>query len=221
MAKKLLSVVLLIACAAIFASCDDSEYLNVGDCKLDKNLFFQTYTIDDEECCVLKWAKPIANGEVQSKVVGYGWKSIATYEVLDNGKLSRENFYDDMDGGGPTHYWFESSQQLVKYSYIDALPADAFRQVAWSYDAAMGFIIVGDSRSAMVDRYEQVLKLDETDGYTLMYTISKQGMKNDGKGGYEPFYAMTVYRRMTNEELKKIQETYTYDLNKELKSSLK
>ena len=115
MTKKFLSFVLTIACSILLGSCENSEGLIIEDSKLDMSLFSQTYTIDDEGCCVLKGAKPITRGEVQSKVLNYGWKSIATYEVLANGKLSKEEFCKDMVGGSPTHYWFESSQQLVQY----------------------------------------------------------------------------------------------------------
>jgi hypothetical protein len=69
--------------------------LSVEQCKLDMNLFNQTYTVNDEGCCVLKGRKPIAAEEIQSKVKGYGWESIATYEVQENGKLSKEEFWKD------------------------------------------------------------------------------------------------------------------------------
>ena len=63
---------------------------------------------------VLKGRKPIAAEEIQSKVKGYGWESIATYgwesiatyEVQENGKLSKEEFWKDRFGGSPTHFWF-------------------------------------------------------------------------------------------------------------------
>ena len=164
MTKKFLSFVLTIACSLLLGSCENSEGLIVEDSKLDMSLFSQTYTIDDEGCCVLKGAKPITRGEVQSKVLNYGWKSIATYEVLANGKLSKEEFWKDMVGGSPTHYWFESSQQLVQYFYMDAKPAFCFRNVSWSYDATKGFILCGNDKSATVDQYKQILKLVESDG---------------------------------------------------------
>lgn len=218
MARKFLSIVTVIVCAFFLCGCD-SDDLSVEECKLDMNLFDQKYTVDDEGCCVLKGAKPVPYDEVQSKVVGYGWKSIATFEVQANGKLSRVDYYKDLIGGAPTHYWFESSKQMVRYYYVDALPADGFSRVSWSYDATKGFFLFGDGKSPIEDRYEQILKLDESNGKTLMYTMSKYGVKSDGKGGYEPFYAMVVYRRMTDDELKKTQETYTYDFSKKSSTS--
>lgn len=214
MTKKFLSILFLIASAFVLGSCDDSDDFVVGPVKLDKGFFSQTYTIDDDGCCVLKGVKPISSADVRSKVVGYGWASLATYEVQANGKLSRVDYYEDLIGAAPVHYCFESSELLVQYYYIDALPARGFLRKSWSYDATKGFILYGDNKLAIKERYKQVLKLEEANGYTLMYTISKQGLKNDGKGGYEPFYAMTVYERMTDDELKKMKETYTYDLSK-------
>ncbi len=213
MAKKFLSIVILIAYVFIMGSCD-SDDLRVEECKLDMNLFDCKYTVDDEGCCVLKGAKPISDDEVKSQVVGYGWKSIATYEVQPNGKLNMADYHDDLIGVAPIHYWFESSQQMVQYYYDDAMPADGFSHVSWTYDATKGYILCGDGTSAMADRYQQILKLDESNGKALMYTIKKLGVKGDGKGGYEPFYGMIVYRRMTDDELKKTQEAYTYDFDK-------
>lgn len=118
-----------------------------------------------------------------------------------------------MVGGSPTHYWFESSQQLVQYFYMDAKPAFCFRNVSWSYNATKGFILCGNDKSATVDQYKQILKLVESDGRTLMYTIQKIATISDGDNGYKPVYAMIVYKRLTDDELKKMQESYNYDLN--------
>lgn len=79
MTKKFWLIALIVACTVVFGSCDKSEELSVEQCKLDMNLFNQTYTVNDEGCCVLKGRKPIAAEEIQSKVKGYGWESIATY----------------------------------------------------------------------------------------------------------------------------------------------
>lgn len=215
--EKFLSIVLIITYAVILSSCDKSENLSVERYKLDMSFFAQTYTIDDEGCCVLKGAESITNDDVQSKVVNYGWESIATYEVQANGKLSKEEYWKDMIGGGPTHYWFESSQQLVQYFYSDALPAFCFNRVSWSYDATKGFILCGNNKLAMGNRYKQILKLEESDGKTLMYTIQEIGMRSDGEDGYKPVYAMIVYKRMTDYELKKMKESYNYDLDMILK----
>ena len=98
MTKKFWLIALIVACTVVFGSCDKSEELSVEQCKLDMNLFNQTYTVNDEGCCVLKGRKPIAAEEIQSKVKGYGWESIATYEVQENGKLSKEEFWKDTFG---------------------------------------------------------------------------------------------------------------------------
>ncbi len=209
MVKKLLTIAFTFACAVLFGSCDSSDDVVVDQFTLDENLFSKTYTVDGDGCCVLNGLKPIAGTEVQSKVANYGWKSIAEYDLQDNGKLSKENYFDDVVGGGPTHYWFESSQQMVKYTYIDAMPANSFWRMTWSYDEAKGFILFGDSNSKLADRYEQILEIQESGGNTLMYTMSKSGIRADGT----VIYAMIVYKRMTDEELKKTQQNYTYDLN--------
>ena len=193
MTKKFWLIALIVACTVVFGSCDKSEELSVEQCKLDMNLFNQTYTVNDEGCCVLKGRKPIAAEEIQSKVKGYGWESIATYEVQENGKLSKEEFWKDRFGGSPTHFWFETSQQAFSYFYSDALPAFCFSRVSWTYDMDKGFILFGSNKQTTDSRYMQILKLDESNGKTLMYTIQKLGATSDGSNGYKSIYGMIVY----------------------------
>lgn len=211
MTKKFWLIALIVACTVVFGSCDKSEELSVEQCKLDMNLFNQTYTVNDEGCCVLKGRKPIAAEEIQSKVKGYGWESIATYEVQENGKLSKEEFWKDRFGGSPTHFWFETSQQAFSYFYSDALPAFCFSRVSWTYDMDKGFILFGSNKQTTDSRYMQILKLDESNGKTLMYTIQKLGATSDGSNGYKSIYGMIVYKRMTETDLEMMKKSYTYD----------
>lgn len=207
--KKFLLVALTAACTVIMGSCEKSESLSTDGCKLEMNLFTQTYTVDEEGCCVLKGIKPIAADEVQSKVTGYGWKAIGTYEVQDNGKLSTQEYWSVMVGGGPVHYWFESSRQVIQYFYYDAMPAFCFHRGSWSYDADNGFILLGDNESTTASEYMQILKLDKSNGKVLMYTMERRGVTLNGKS----IYTMVVYRRMTDEELENTKKSYTYDLD--------
>lgn len=48
MTKKFWLIALIVACTVVFGSCDKSEELSVEQCKLDMNLFNQTYTVNDE-----------------------------------------------------------------------------------------------------------------------------------------------------------------------------
>ena len=57
----------------------------------------------------------------------------------------------------------------------------------------------------------QILKLDESNGKTLMYTIQKLGATSDGSNGYKSIYGMIVYKRMTETDLEMMKKSYTYD----------
>ena len=46
MTKKFWLIALIVACTVVFGSCDKSEELSVEQCKLDMNLFNQTYTVN-------------------------------------------------------------------------------------------------------------------------------------------------------------------------------
>ena len=51
--------------------------------------------------------------------------------------------------------------------------------------------------------------------------MKKLGVRGNGKGDYEPIYGMVVYRQMTDDELKKAQETYTHDFSEKGTTSTK
>lgn len=104
---------------------------------------------------------------------------------------------------------------------LTSILLQAFFRESWSYDATKGFILIGDEMLSIKERYQQVLKLDESNGKTLMYTMKKLGVRGNGKGDYEPIYGMVVYRQMTDDELKKAQETYTHDFSEKNTTSTK
>ena len=74
-----------------------------------------------------------------------------------------------------------------------------------------GFILFGSNKQTTDSRYMQILKLDESNGKTLMYTIQKLGATSDGSNGYKSIYGMIVYKRMTETDLEMMKKSYTYD----------
>lgn len=207
-------ILLAFAATLTFVSCDKIDNDDGEKNEFDKNLFTQKYTIDADGFCVLEDLKPLTAAEIASKVTGYGWETVGTYEVEDNGRLSTTDYWEGIYGGSATNYWFESSSKLTSYFYMDALPADCFRNLTWSYDAQKGFIMRNGTTYAtedMTSQYMQVLKIDESHGKTLMYTMQKLGYNSDDKA----LFGMVVYRRMTDKELDEMKRNHTYDADKD------
>lgn len=206
-----------LVAALTLGSCDKTE--NGGDekCEFDKNYFAQKYAVDADGYCVLEGAEPLSETEIASKVTGYGWETVGIYEVEPDGRLSTKDYWADRLGGSATSYWFESSTKLTVYFYMDALPADCFSKLTWSYDAQKGFIMrcsPNDATSDMTSQYMQVLKIGETHGKTLMYTMQKLYYSTDSKGT-KSIFGMVIYQRMTDKELDDTKRQYTYDADKD------
>ena len=91
------------------------------------------------------------------------------------------------------------------------MPAFCFSRVSWTYDMDKGFILFGSNKQTTDSRYMQILKLDESNGKTLMYTIQKLGATSDGSNGSKSIYGMIVYKRMTETDLEMMKKSYTYD----------
>ena len=243
--KHIFLTVLAAVLALTFASCDKTDD-NPDHVVFPTNeLFRQTYTIDGNGCCVLKSAKPLTAADVESKVTGYGWQPVGTFEVKDNGRLSTTDYYEDFIGSGPTAYWFESSTRLTAYFGIDAVPARAYSRRSWSYDTGRGFVMQDYNNSESsedVNRYMQIIDVIDHEGKTYMYTIQKIAVKKsevqhkrqsaeaaagranhlqaNDQDEWKPVFVMTVYQRMTDSELEKKKATYTYDADKDRKFRL-
>ena len=215
--KHFFLMALALVAALTLDSCDKTE--NGGDekCEFDKNYFAQKYTVDADGYCVLEGAEHLPETEIASKVIGYGWKTVGTYKVEPDGRLSTKDYWADQFGGSATSYWFESSTKLTAYFYMDALPAGCFSNLIWNYDAQNGFIMrrsPNDATSDMTSQYMQVLKIGETHGKTLMYTMQKLGYSTDSKGT-KSIFGMVIYQRMTDKELDDTKRQYPHDADKD------
>lgn len=215
--KHFFLMALALVAALILGSCDKTENGDGEKNELDQNYFAQKYTVDADGYCMLEGAEPLPEAEIASKVTGYGWKTVGTYEVEPDGRLSTKDYWADRLGGSATNYWFESSTKLTSYFYMDALPADCFSKLTWNYDAQKGFIMrcsPNDATSDKTDKYMQVMKIGETHGKTLMYTMQKLGYRTDSKGTKSTF-GMVIYQRMTDKELDDTKRQYTHDADKD------
>ena len=210
--KHIFLMAIAFVAAITLGSCD--KVGNDGDEKseLDNSYFSMKYTINADGCCVLEGEKPLAKTEIASKVTGYGWKTIGTYEVQDDGHLSTTDYWHDRYGGSPTDYWFESASKLTSYFFSDAQPdGNCFHNLTWQYDANKGFIMrkIPGTSTNMPSAYMQVLKIHKGDDKTLMYTMQKLGSDSDGKNKF----GMVVYQRMTDKELSETKNSHTNDIN--------
>lgn len=211
--KKIIFYLLTLLSMTTLISCDKSNDNPDNPAIKPGDLADETYTTTSDGCCILEGAEPINAEAINDEVKGYGWRVIGIYEVQDNGKLSHTDYRKDMLGSGYADYWFASDGRLVGFEHSDVLGRN-YSTTEWNYDATRGFILRGKADQSIQDRYMQVLRFDRTELiYRQMYTMQQLGFRSDGKGNLKAVYGLVVYQRMSDAELKAMQEIYHYDAN--------
>ena len=156
---------------------------------------FPTFKFDGDGTCYYPSVSAISKESFGETVVGYGWKHISTYEIDENGECLRKEYYTDLDGGGPHHYYFESATSLKNYMY--AYPANGFMTSAFEYMDANR--VVGNNQHTIL----QIVSVDKD----LLKVVEYLAVRADGT----KVYGYVTYKRMTEQELKECQKSYPVD----------
>lgn len=210
-----LSALLALACMFTLSGCDTTDGKE-DPFVICPSPFDKTFTLDDDGCCILKDANKYTEEEIKEKVVGYGWKVVGTYEVQKDGRLSHQDYWKDMIGGGPIDCWFETESQMVDF-YGNSDISQKYSKKAWSYDAKRGFVWRGSKYSNQTpdEKYMQVTNIYTQGNGTYMYTMQRIAVQATSSNKLTPVFAMVVYQRMTDSELKKMKTDAQYDADKD------
>lgn len=184
-AMKFYSFIISLLCVVFFAACNKEDV-------------YPTFSFDENGECYIPDISNISMEEFESSVVGYGWKHINTHEIGSDGKCSTKDFYEDLVGGGPSQYYFESSKSLKEYIYADAIPAHGYLTYAYKYENGNRVSNNGNLVMRIVSLKGDVMKI-----------IDYLGIRADGV----KLYGYSTYRRMNSGELKEVQNAYPDDLS--------
>lgn len=182
---KLHSFIIALLCAVSFASCDKEDT-------------YPTFSFDANGECYIPDAANISTEEFESSVVGYGWKHVITHEIGSDGKCSTKDYYEDLIGGGPSQYYFESSELLKEYMYVDAFPAHGYHTYAYDYE----------NGNRVSNNGNLVMRIVSLKG-DIMKVIDYLGIRADGVN----IYGYSTYKRMSSKELTEVQNAYPTDLS--------
>ena len=182
---KLHSFIIALLCAVAFASCEKEE-------------IYPTFSFDENGECYIPDISNISMEEFKSSVVGYGWKHVITHEIGSDGKCSTKDYYEGLDGGGSSQYYFESSESLKEYMYVDAFPANGYLTYAYEYEDGNRVSNNGNLVMRIVSLKGDVMKI-----------IDYLGIRADGV----KLYGYSTYKRMSSGELTKVQNAYPDDLS--------
>lgn len=182
---KLHSFIIALLCTVSFASCDKED-------------IYHTFSFDANGECYIPDAANISTEEFESSVVGYGWKHVITHEIGSDGKCSTKDYYEDLIGGGPSQYYFESSESLKEYMYVDAFPAHGYHTYAYEYE----------NGNRVSNNGNLVMRIVSLKG-DIMKIIDYLGVRADGVN----IYGYSTYKRMSSKELTEVQNAYPTDLS--------
>lgn len=182
---KLHSFIIALLCAVSFASCDKED-------------IYPTFSFDTNGECYIPDVANISTEEFESSVVGYGWKHVITHEIGSDGKCSTKDYYEDLIGGGPSQYYFESSESLKEYMYVDAFPAHGYFTYAYEYE----------NGNRVSNNGNLVMRIVSLKG-DIMKVIDYLGIRADGVN----IYGYSTYKRMSSKELTEVQNAYPTDLS--------
>ena len=184
-AMKFYSFIISLLCVVFFAACNKEDV-------------YPTFSFDENGECYIPDISNISMEEFESSVVGYGWKHINTHEIGSDGKCSTKDYYEDLVGGGPSQYYFESSESLKEYIYADAIPAHGYLTYAYKYE----------NGNRVSNNGNLVMRIVSLEG-DVMKIIDYLGIRADGV----KLYGYSTYRRMNSGELKEVQNAYPDDLS--------
>ena len=186
---------LLIAVSAlclILASCS----------KDDDELVFQI--LDDTRPVPSKYDKVSAT-EFKNLFFGYGWKEAETHEINIDGTINKEDYWEDMVGGGPHIYEFTDTV-IIDYFYADAIPANVSVPYKYTYDETTNSVYYTNGGNF----WFSIVCASSTE----VTIIKRAGWKaNRDSNMLRPVYHYVTLKRLTAAELEQVRNSYTpYDL---------
>lgn len=160
---------------------------------------------------VVKDRKQVSLIEFNGITNGFGWYEAETHEILDNGKYEKNDYWEGMDGGGPSKYEFKDGIATT-FLYLDAYPADTYSKHSLRYDENTGKVFF--------DNLEKFTVLSAN--INEIWVIKKGGVRCDGDGKMSKMKQIYLYvklQKMTDEELQSAINNYwlnTEDMNRDI-----
>ncbi len=174
----------------------------------------------DEQGIPYRFCTPTLSQEMQQNIqheaFGYGWKWMQTSEILDDGFIDPVDYYQSKDGVIPTSYYFKSEKEMVRFFYSNPINKKAYLEQGFALDPATGTLSEGESPSGIIPwaLYLRIWSVYQLDGKWFMSTIEPLGMREDIENDeYRIIWGTSQYYRMSDDELKQMQEEYSFDFS--------
>lgn len=185
---------LLIATVGLLTSCSKDDDT--------KDPVICPVVLPDDNDIIERDPTPVSLALFNQYTIGYGWCEAETHEMNNDGTYQKQNYWEDMDGGGPERYEF-SEGVVTCYIYVDALPADGFYKRSLRYDETTGEVFFDENKVfTVLSANEQEIRV-----------VKLGGLRGDNHGGMKQIFLYVVLRRMTDEQLQETRDIYTTNLD--------
>lgn len=185
---------LLVATVGLLTSCSKDDDT--------KDPVICPVVLPDDNDIIERDPTPVSLALFNQYTIGYGWCEAETHEMNNDGTYQKQNYWEDMDGGGPERYEF-SEGVVTCYIYVDALPADGFYKRSLRYDETTGEVFFDENKVFTV------LSANEQE----ICVVKLGGLRGDNHGGMKQIFLYVVLRRMTDEQLQETRDIYTTNLD--------
>ncbi len=158
-------------------------------------------SISDDGVPELLHPTSLSREDFNNSVVGRGWYQGAVYKIKPDGKVDSSDYFDNMIGIGPSHYYFDTDS-LTEFGYHDSHGylngGLGYVRHAYTYSEIDHGIYVNGRRVL------QINPLGEKP-YRYLMAIVWVGMYSDGSN----IYVLGNFNRLTNKELKALRRKYS------------
>lgn len=152
------------------------------------------------------------------QVVGFGWRDYRMYRIDPiTGQMEKNDVLGrDMDedlgiGGGWYEGWYFDTSSLTVYFDRDDIPAYGFNKMGLTFDKENNAIFCDGTKSVETGLPIPSFEIESVEGDTLKAKFLYGTKRVDSK--VYDYYAYGVFVRLSTDELKKIQELFTTDLD--------
>jgi len=147
---------------------------------------------------------PDAEG-VKKALVGKGWKHVESHEIQANGKPKTVDYYEDMMGVSPYHYYFDTDSTLTEYTFSDAIPGNVKHHQNWAYHSDYDVIdVYSQVPTTEPSCIIQIIFFSENS----MWLTQNIGSRANDNGSSTRVYVLSHYEKMTDKELQDYQTSY-------------
>lgn len=200
--KSFIGLVLVLFASFSLASCnyDDEETLEQQWATVLDN-HGTVYDFSDNGLCFGDGGG-IGKENFDKKFIGHGWKHYGTWKIDNNGKRQSNEYYSNMLGISPLHYYFDSDTKMTIYYRSDSEGGAVKKnEVAYTYNNNYN----GTSRTVLLLGSNDYIQIT---GWTLGNQPSFCMVRPLAQDAYGvTIYGVSIYVQMTDKELKAMQDS--------------